>query len=453
MAGRANILIILAGGMRGDALGAAGVWPIDTPHLNAIASGGLALTAISPSPARVPALVSLYAGLHPRQHGVLDDHNEPPRVGGWVRAIRDAGYYLAGVGRVGPVADLLDECRIVAEPHVLDPHACEYLRFAISARVYERVEHQRKTAARTGVFETGEALDEPAKDVDGFISTVATAMIDRLPRERPWCLIVAYTGPGNRLPAPPMYLDCVPAGPLAQGFLPAPVGELDGYGTFAFPRTMLQRLGPRQAAAIRRHYLARTCLIDCGVGMLRDAIDRNGHTRTTWTVLSSDRGELLGERGMFAATSFVGAATYVPLWIRPPTHNDVFEQANDESIRAADGLISSTALATTLCEIARTDAPSGCAAPSVLGALGGGQLGSDMVISEFDGRLMAETLQYKAIYDVPTGELRVLFNMVDDPDERRDLVDTREAIDVEDMLALRLARHLMRMPPVRAATV
>lgn len=449
MASRRNILVILTCGQRGDALSAAGHWPIDTPHFDRIASRGLALTAISPSPARLPALVSMYTGLHPRQHGVIDDAREPIRIGGWLASLRERGYHTAGVGRIGPVADQLDNKRIVAEPHVTEIEACEYLRYAASAGLVERVSRQRQIARRTALFAPGEGIEEPADDVDGFITSAAVRMVEQMPDHRPWCLVVAYTGPGNRLPAPPVYLDCVDPEPLAEAFVPAQVGELDAFGRFDFPRTMLQQLTPQAAAGIRRHYFARNALIDCGVGMLRDAIDRHGHARTTWTVLSADRGELLGERGAFAGTSFIGGSTYVPLWVQPPTGAAADTQAaNDEEVRAADGLIGSTCLAATICDIAGADVPSGCTGQSVLSALGGGHLGSDLVISEFDDRLMAETLQYKAMFDVPSGAMRVLFDMVDDPQERTNLVGTPVAGEVGDMIARRLTPHLMRLRPV-----
>jgi len=448
MVERPNILVVLTGGQRGDALSAAGVWPIDTPHFDALASAGLALTAITPSPARVPALLSMYTGLHPRQHGVFDDHAMVPNVTGWLACLREVGYRTAGVGRVGCVADQLDEKRIVAEPFVTDPDACEYLRFAVSGGFYAHVAEQRKIARRAALFESTQGLDEPADDVDGFITDAATTMIEHLPRDRSWCMVVAYTGPGNRLPAPPVYLDCLDPAPLAETFVPAHVGELDDYGEFSLPRTMLQRLDRNDAAVIRRHYFARNALIDCGVGMLRDAVDRHGHARNTWTVLSSDRGELLGERGAFAGTSFVGSAAYVPLWVTPPQPTSEVERANEETFRAADGLISATSLASTICEIAKADVPLGCMGRSVLTALGGGRLGGDMAISEFGDRLMVETLQYKAVFDVPTGRLRVLFDMVADPDERTNLVGSPVASNVIDMVQRRLAAYLMRLRPV-----
>jgi len=449
MAGRPNILVILTGGQRGDALGAAGVWPIDTPHFDALASDGLALTAITPSPARTPALVSMYTGLHPRQHGVFDDWAHPPRVAGWLACLREVGYRTAGVGRVGIVADQLDEQRIVAEPHATDPDACEYLRYARSAGLYAQVKTQRETARRAALFDPAVGVADPTDDVDGFITDAAVRMIERLPTDRPWCLVVAYTGPGNHLPAPPAYLDCVDSRALRESFVPAAVGTLDEVGDFHLPRTMLQRLEPDDAAMIRRHYFARNALIDCGVGMLRDALDRHGHARRTWTVLSSDRGELLGERGAFAGLSFLGSAAYVPLWVRPPSPGPEADHANDERFRAADGLISSTSLAATLGDIARADPPVGCVGRSVLPALGGGRLGGDLVVSEFGDRLMAETLQYKAVFDVPTGKLRLLFDMVVDADERTNLIDTPKAKNATDMIRSRLVGHLMRLRPMR----
>ena len=141
------------------------------------------------------------------------------------------------------------------------------------------------------------------------------------------------------------------------------------------------------------------------------------------------------------------------LWVQPPTGAATnAEHANEEQVRSADGLISSTCLAATICDLAGADPPTGCAGQSVLRALGGGRLGGDLVISEFSDRLMAETLQYKAMFDITSGRLRVLFDMVADPEERTNLVDSPKAADVIDMIGGRLTPCLMRLRPVSRLT-
>jgi len=440
-----NILVILTSGQRGDALGGAGVWPIETPHLDDLALAGLALTTVSPSPARVPALISVLSGLHVRQHGVTDETDAVPAVGGWMGRLAEAGYHTVGVGRVGPIADCLDEARLVAEVDVTDAGMCEYLRYAEQTGVLERVEQQRRVRARSGPFDMADGMDEPTDDVDGFILASALATMEQLPRDRRWAMVVALTGPGNDLPAPRGYVQQIPRRGLRRGLVPPDQREVDLYADFPYPRHLLQEVDVKTAITLRQHYLARVAMLDASVGMLRDAVGRFGHARRTWTVLAGDRGQLLGERGLFACTSFLGSSTYAPLWVAPPG-GEATDKTNEDEIRGQDGLISGVDIAATICAIGGVDAPVGCTGESVLPALGEANVGRDAAISEFGDRLMIETLQYKAVFNVKTGKAEVLFDLLHDPDERENLVETEG--DTIERLRLKLAEKLLPLRPV-----
>ncbi len=439
------MLIVLTSGQRGDALGAAGVWPIHTPHLDALAASGLALTTVSPSPARMPALVSALTGLHVRQHGVTDDADPIPVVAGWMGRLAEAGYHTVGVGRVGPVIEYLNEARLVGEVDLADPSHCEYLRYAESSGILERVEQQRAVRLRSGPFGMADGMDEPTDDVDGFILASAIACIEALPRDRRWVMLVSLTGPGNDLPAPRPYLDLVKRSGLKRRIVPPEQRDLDLYADFAFPRNLLQRIDLPTAVTIRQHYLARVCLLDAAVGMIGEALSTHGQADRTWTVLAGDRGHLLGERGLYGCTSFLGSSTYAPLWVVPP--EDQAEHLTDDGeTRAHDGLVSGVDLAPTICNIGGVDPPFGCFGESVLPALRGGNVGRDAALSESADRLMLETLQYKLVMDVKDAGPLVLFDLLNDPDERENLAP--QASDVIDRLRGRLTDTLLPLRPV-----
>ncbi len=440
-----NILLILTSGHRGDGLGASGAWPIQTPALDAIASNGLALTAISPSPEPAAARRAVFSGLHPRQQSAADV--AAGRMDGWAKAFADAGWFIAGAGCVGPIATHLVESRCVADVDQLRRDDCAYLRWADKAGLIERVEAQRAARRRTGPFEPADPFEHPDDDVDGFVATSAAAMVGRLPKDEPWLMVAAFTGPGNDLPAPRMYRELIDPRQIDQPFVMPDLRELDRYARLDHPRTLLQRLSPTQLDAIRANYLARVCMIDFFVASLRHAIDRAGLARNTWVVLSSDRGCLLGERGLTGVTSFLGSGAYVPLWVLPPTGVGDRHAAADRDRRDQDGLVSGGDLCATLCDIAGVDPPPACTGRSVLPALAGGTVGRPAVISEFDHRLLIETLRHKATYDTQTTHLRALFDMVNDPGEKHDLAGTPCAADVSDSLKWRLADVLMQLSP------
>ncbi len=443
-----NLLIVLTGGLRADAFGGSGVWPILTPHLDAIVDAGLSASAVSASTSDAPGLMSLYSGLHPRQHGVLDETPHLPHVAGWAERLHEAGYFMVGVGRVGPIRHYLNEARLVADVGAPADAQCDYLQFVRKQGVEWRVQLQRRQRERRGPFHFEEPLEDANHDVDGYIGSLASTILQRMPADRPWAMIVAFTGPGNDLPAPAPYLDVVDTDALDRNVVPVNFTEADDLGELDYPRSLLQRLTPGAVARIRQHYLARVCLVDCLVGMLRDAVDRNGHARRTWVVMGSDHGKLLGEHGLMGHRSVLGPAVYSPLLILPPQG-----AAGSADQRAGEGvpdaLISTVDLAPTICAIAQADAPAGCVGQSLLPGLVGHAIGGPTAICEFGRRLVFETLQHKVAFDVDTGEPRALFDLLKDPQEKQNLLATPGAANVLDALRWQLAQTLLPLRPVR----
>ena len=443
MALERNILVILGSGHRADAYGAAGVWPILTPHLDELAANGLELVCTAPSPAHRPALISLYSGLHPRQHGLIDDGFPLPTVTGWPAMCREDGCHMAGVGRVGSIAALLHRAHVVCDVDQTDDPQCQYLDFATRQSFLAQVQNDRRSRARNGPFGiAAPAQHNPDHDIDGFIATEAVAMIELLPHDQPWVLTVALTGPGNHLPAPQHYYDMVDVPSLHDPFEPPDLPALDAYIELDVPRTRIQTLQPDVLAEIRAHYMARVMQLDQTVGALRDAVDRHGHAPNTWIVYAADHGMLMGERGLIGHRSFLANAVYVPLWILPPRGVERDDDEGDTD-RQANGLLSAACVAPTLCAIAGVDPPAGAAEPSVLPALCGHPTGGDAVISEHGDRLMLETLRYKAVFNTQSAVPLALFDLVKDPDERHDIINASLSANVLDMLRWQLAQSLM----------
>lgn len=438
------MLVILCRGLRVDAFGDAGVWPIVTPHLDNLVDHGLAFNAVAASPGAGPAWVSLLSGLHVRQHGLVDDAGRSPRINGWLAPLREGGYHTVGVGELGWVARQLDEMRMVGPITQTRGGSCEYLRFATKVGLSLPVQAQRQHRMRQGPFGMGRGLEEPTHDVDGFIGSAAVSMIERLPRNKPWCMTIGLTGPGNDLPAPQLYEHVLEPDRLTRPFTPVDMRSVEQLAWFDYPRHLLQGVDPSEAARIRQHYLARVCMLDAMVGMLRDAIDRHGHAANTWIVLAGDRGCLLGEHGLYGGTSFVTGQANTPLWLLRPTGMN----RTDPSAQQADDLLISTVdLAPTLCAIGQTDAPAEWPGRSLLPAAAGEAVGSPVTISEYRRRIMLETMRHKVAFDLDEQAPRLLFDLVTDQQEKRNLIESPAAANVLDRLRVQLSEALL---PLRA---
>jgi arylsulfatase A-like enzyme len=97
--------VLVADDQRADSLGCAGNTILKTPHIDALAAGGVrfrqsfATTAICPS-----SRASIFSGLHTRCHGV-DDFDKFPLPAVWANSypmqLRAAGYHTGFVGKWG----------------------------------------------------------------------------------------------------------------------------------------------------------------------------------------------------------------------------------------------------------------------------------------------------------------------------------------------------------------
>ncbi|MEM8737784.1 MAG: sulfatase-like hydrolase/transferase [Planctomycetota bacterium] len=455
---RRNLLIVLAHGLRSDALSDEREWPLPTPHMVELAGRGVRLVLTSASPADPGGMASLLTGLHARQHGQLRDDDTaavPPLRDGLPAWLSDAGYHTVGVGEVGSFAGMLDESFITEGVAHLDPapHRCWYTAAARARGHASALVQQRRQRRRTGPLAPDRLLLEPDEDIDGFIAAQGYEALGRMPDNKPWALFVVFSGPGNDLP-PPMYYDgVVETAGLAKNFVPAKLDRLDALTDPELPRAVLQRLEAHQIARIRADYLGRVSLIDHGLGRLNEALAARDDAARNWTVLTSDRGQLLGEHGLIGHRSFLAAALEVPMIISPTP------EGQKRNVRAAarptkafpDGLFGVADVAPTVAHLGGVDTPERLAGRSLLPLFHGEPALPTPAanLSEFHDRLLVETERFKAVFRTTDRRCLGLYDLVSDPEERVNLVARRGAGDRKEIdrrvqaMRLRLADALM----------
>jgi arylsulfatase A-like enzyme len=437
------MLIVLAHGLRADALGAAGAWPLRTPCVESLAQKSLCLVATSASPSDPAGMVSLLTGLHPRQTGCWRDPASALQSLGWPALLKESGYFLAGVGCVGMIQSSLDRSVVVQPP--LPPELiagpCSYLLHTQAGNRHEQVLEQRRRRHRVGPFDPLRVALEPDDDIDGFIASRARQTLAMMPQDKPWALIVMFSGPGNDLPPPLLYDGLLDRSTLSDGFLPADFSKLDALAELDFPRSMIQRLDRKLIAQVRGDYLERVALLDQGIGRLTQELAQRSDADRTWTVLSSDRGCLLGEHGLVGHRSFLAGAIEVPVIVSPPT---------PAPVQAIDGLVATVDVAATISDLAGIDTPSSAVGCSLLPVVRGAPFLSTLggsCVSEFGHRLMLETDRHKVVFDTISRQALGLFDMLYDFEERENLLDHPRGRDLLDSLRWRLGDALM---PLRA---
>ena len=102
------------------------------------------------------------------------------------------------------------------------------------------IQQQRSQRIRHGLFEPDRLVMDSEDDVDGFIAAKARTMLTSLPTNKPWALIVVFSGPGNDLPPPTLFEYIVSPDQLEDGFIPPQFTEVDVLVELDYPRILLQ---------------------------------------------------------------------------------------------------------------------------------------------------------------------------------------------------------------------
>ena len=469
MAARPNILWLLSDQHRADVVGAAGHPVVSTPHLDALAGEGTLFSgAYCQGPLCMPSRASLLTGRHVRDHGVLN--NKTAIADGlptMVRAIRDAGYRTATIGkmhlyphRVGAAAGLdimrgygFEEITEIGGKLASGRVRSDYTDHLAALGLYEtyrRFVRQRAPGlgARAGLIPGHQPIWNvdpsplPAADhIDSWVGDRAASWIDSVDDQRPWFCWVGFPGPHNPWDAPAEFVERYRDADVALDTTRRPaVPEAGPFRTFLdtfLDYSCSATLTDERIVEVRRHYFANVTLIDAAIGRIADALRRRGIDGNTWIVYSTDHGEMLGTHGLLNKMVFYEPSVRVPLIIRPP---------GGGQSRRFGGLIEHVDLTATLVEAAGgkpiPDSPGrslvdliagppavhqGCPAGPDQPAPREGHLtastaGREVVVSENFGFGMWRTDRYKLVVYEPERVPVQLFDLADDPGEDRNLV-------------------------------
>ena len=302
MVWKRNLIIILTHGLRSDALDDSQCWPLHTPNIRQITKRGVRLSATSACPADAGGMMSLLTGMHARQHGYvqqgpLTQYGMAAEGGGWPAVLADSGYHVVGVGCVRAIEPWLTEAVSVENVDSIESVDCAYMA-AVRRKGYEgAIQQQRVQRQRVGPFDPKRLLLDSQDDVDGFIAAKGCQALRQMPTDKPWALVVVFSGPANDLPPPTLFETIVDARALEEGYRPVDFRQLDTLAELDYPRSLLQHLNQERMGRLRADYLGRVSLIDYGVGRMATSIHERADADRTWLLLSSDRGHLLGEHG------------------------------------------------------------------------------------------------------------------------------------------------------------
>lgn len=405
-----NVVLIVVDTLRRDHLGVYGHERNTSPAIDALANEGVRFDrAYATAGWTSPSVASMLTGLYPSGHGVTRPSTAlADGIPTLAEALRDRGFATAGI----------------VSNHILGK------RWGF-ARGFDSFD-ERNVKLHKGVSTPG-------------VTATAIATLERLSREeRPFFLFVHYFDPHYNYERHDEF-----------DFAPTRAGRLRGGEDIRVLRDLSGGATAEEVAFLRDLYDGEIRFTDAGIGRLLAALRARGLYDDTLIVLAADHGEEFLERGWLGHTrTLYDELIRVPLVLRLP-------RAPARTVIQEP--VSLTSLPPTIMELLGFEIPKSFPYASLVGQLSAAplDLASQRVLAEVDfvpaSRLyVAKTARqqslvgprFKLIRNLLAGTVE-LYDVLRDPDERRDVSESeparvREMTRELDALLLEIASHDFR---------
>ncbi len=456
-AARPNILILMADQLTPGALAAYGNRVSLTPHIDALAESGVVFdSAYCNSPLCAPSRYALMTGQLPSANGGYDNAAAlSSEAVTFAHYLRHAGYRTILSGKMHFCgADQLHgfEERLTSDIYPAD---------------FGWTPDWQRPDARPGwyhnmssVIDAGPCVRSNQLDFDDEVVFAARQKLFDLARERdadprPFCLTVSLTHPHDPYAISRPYWERYRDEQIDMPRVPAAPPDDDPHSRRLRAVIGLDQtpVTPRQVRHARRAYYGAISYVDDQIGALLDTLAQTGLAENTVIVLTSDHGDMLGERGLWYKMNFFEPASRVPLIVHAPRRFQAHRVA--ASVSLVDLLPTLLDLAHDGRPPAGADFPLDIAGRSLLPHLTRDG-GHDEVAAEYlaEGALapivMLRRGAYKFIHSPADPDQ--LYHLASDPDELRNLA--REPGSAEVLAGFRAdARRRWDLPALHAQVV
>ena len=440
-ASRPNILLFVVDQLTAFALRAYGGRVCKTPHLDALAARGTVFEqAYCSYPLCAPSRFSFMAGRLPSRIAAFDNASEltasTPTFAHYLRLL---GYYGCISGKmhfVGP-----DQYHGFEERLTTEIYPADFSWTPVAGYSDVTLDDERRYAAGVSTIETvldaGPMARSMQIDYDDEVAHCAVQEIYARARSadrRPFLLTVSLSHPHDPYIAAREHWDRYREAEIDEprvGFVPLEERDPHSRALYAHYGQDKTEITPEVQRRARHAYYGMVSYVDDHFGRLMAALEAGGFADNTVVVVTSDHGDMLGERGMWFKKTLFEPAVRVPL---------IFAGPGIAAGRVAEP-VSLLDLFPTLVELA--GAPDGTVqtpldGKSLLSALRGGAAPSAPVFVEhIDGGTVAPRVM------VREGAMKLVFSrayppqlydLAADPEERHDLAGTPGAAEAEARL-------------------
>jgi len=318
--GRPNILLVMADQLAPSALPFHGDPATVAPAMTALAANGVVFdAAYTPSPLCAPARASLLTGRLPS--GTTTYDNAAP----FPSDLPTFAHYLRGVGY---------RTVLVGKMHFCGPDQLHGFEERLTTDIYpadfgwtpdwDDPEHRPHWYHdMSSVTDAGPCVRTNQLDFDDQVSFAARQLLydhARSADDRPFCFVVSFTHPHDPYATTQEWWDL-----YDDVEIPSPTYDYDP--EVATPheerlrrvcQTNRTSLAREQVRAALRAYRGSISYVDHQIGELQRVLQETGLDDDTVILLTSDHGDMLGERGIWYKMSFFEGSTRVPLVVSAP---------------------------------------------------------------------------------------------------------------------------------------
>jgi choline-sulfatase len=417
---RPNILFVMFDQMAALSLPVYGHPVVRAPHMAHLAARGtLFENAYCASPLCSPSRFAMLTSRLPSRIGAYDNATElPASMPTLLHHLRNAGYRTCLSGKMDYTG--ADQLHGYEERLTTDLSPSDF-GWVPDWEQPDRVQpwfHTLHSVAEAGPCDHSLSLqydEEACQQAVHWLHAVA-----HRPDGRPFMLTLSIMHPHDPYQGPRRFWDLYKDAEID----PPTEGKRKAKDRNAMERRMWAlydrdeiRVSAKQIHRARRAYYAMISYCDDVLGRLLSALEMSGLTENTIVVVTSDHGDMLGERGLWYKMTFYERAMRVPL---------LFAGPGIKSRRRVGEGVSHLDLLPTLATLAgvRVD-PSGLDGRDLSPALQGGALKQDGVIGEYMGEgydapvVMIRRGTRKFVHSVTDGS--ELYDLARDPQELRNL--------------------------------
>jgi len=355
-----NILFIMADQLRADYLGCFGAGFVSTPNIDRIARMGVKFTnCFTNAPVCAPARIGLATGLQPSRIGALGNHSYLPlRAVTYYQRLRDNGYKVGCVGKLDLAKPSEYNGRHGDRPCVFSfgfthPEECEgkmhagrtgkpmgpYGYYLQELGLFEKFSQDYISRKQKGwtTSACGDSVLETEHFEDSYIGRRSAKWIREVSEEFPWHLFVSFVGPHDPYDPPAEYAD-----KYREACVPDPIDDSKA-GKPQWIKSRCKETGKEEVKRTRQQYCAAIELIDNQIGTILDALEARGMLESTYIIIGSDHGDMLGDHGLYQKSAAYEPAIRVPLIAAGP---------GLQKGKTSDALIELIDVNPTICELA-----------------------------------------------------------------------------------------------------